>query len=214
VPIGTEIEERPVTPVRESATSVLSIATMHYPPNAEAIRWFLTHVFPLLSLRHPNLRCEIAGSRPPSDIVEWAARDNRVNVHGYVEELTDLYQEAAVFIVPLLSGSGVRVKILEAMAHGIPVVSTSIGADGLEFRHGEQIMIADTPEDFASAISTLVEQPELRYQIAQAARARVLELYDWRRCCRPILDAYRSFDGLPEVQRHLRPGRSQALPTP
>jgi glycosyltransferase involved in cell wall biosynthesis len=172
------------------ATNLLSVATMHYPPNAEALRWFRDLVWPRIRAAHPAASVDVAGPRPPDDLTQWGLADERARVHGYVADLAPLYRTAAVFIVPLHSGSGVRVKILEAMARGIPVVSTTVGAAGLDLRHGEHLLIADTPDQFAKAVLTLLHDPAQRAALAGAARARVLELYDWRRCCQPVLAHY------------------------
>jgi glycosyltransferase involved in cell wall biosynthesis len=190
VPIGIEVHERSVV-VPARTGRLLSIATMHYPPNADAVRWFLSHIWSLVAGTNPDAAVDVVGPRPPQDIETWPQRDSRITVHGYVEDVEPLYRGASMFIVPLLSGSGVRVKILEAMARGVPVVSTSIGADGLDVEHGVHLLIADTPEAFAAAVNDLQSHPERAARLAAAARERVLERYDWRTCCQPVLDAYR-----------------------
>ncbi len=190
VPIGVEVSEIPFEPPPPNASGILSVATMHYPPNADAIRWYRDEIWPLVKQSADSCTTTIVGPRPPSDLVEWGAADDHVAVTGYVKELDDVYRAAGVFIVPLTSGSGVRVKILDAMARGVPVVSTSIGADGLDLEPGRHLMIADSPTEFARAVLDLLAQPGQRYAIAQAARERVLERYDWRVCCAPVLDAY------------------------
>ncbi len=200
IPIGVEVEEMPVEPIAPDATGLLSVATMLYPPNAEAIRWFRDAIWPLVRDAHPAATVEIVGPRPPRDLAEWGAREARVTVPGYVADLAAPYRRAALFIVPLRSGSGVRVKVLEAMARGLPVISTSIGVAGLDLRHGEHLLIADTPEAFAAGALQLLQSPARRAALARAARARVLELYDWRRCCRPLLDAYRDLARVPRTQ--------------
>lgn len=190
VPIGVEVEGTHFAPPPPDARHLLSVATMHYPPNAEAIRWFRDEIWPRIGPTNAGPAVDIVGTRPPDDLVRWGTADQRVAVHGYVANLDELYRRAAVFIVPLRSGSGVRVKVLEAMARGVPVVSTSIGVEGLEVRHGEQLLIADTTQDFARAVGQLLDAPERRSALAEAARACVLERYDWRRCNRPVLAAY------------------------
>lgn len=192
VPIGVEVLEQPVVEFNPRAKRLLSVATMHYPPNAEAIRWFRDRVWPGLRHADPELGVDIVGARPPADLVEWAAADARIDVHGYVADLDDLYREAAVFIVPLLAGSGVRVKVLEAMARGVPVVSTSIGIEGLDLVDGLHVCVADTGEAFSAAIRELVDNPARRLHMVEAARRHVLERYDWRVCCQPLLDVYDS----------------------
>ena len=189
VPIGVEIRDR-ATVQPSGSRRLLSIATMHYPPNADALRWFLDGAWPLIAGDDSDARLDIAGPRPPADLVAIGQSDDRITVYGYVEDVEPLYQQAAIFIVPLLSGSGVRVKILDAMARGVPVVSTSIGADGLDVQDGVHLLIADSPAAFAAAVRDLLDHPERAHALAVAGRQRMLERYDWRVCCHPLLDAY------------------------
>jgi glycosyltransferase involved in cell wall biosynthesis len=190
VPIGIEARDRSPVTLDPDSRRILSVATMHYPPNAEALRWFRDAVWPLLRSTDPLATVDVAGPRPPADVVAWGERDERVRVHGFVDDLDALYSSAAVFIVPLHAGSGVRVKVLEALAAGVPVVSTTVGIDGLELVAGEHLLVADRPAEFAQAVQTLLAEPELRQRLALAGRRRVVECYDWRVCCRPLLDAY------------------------
>lgn len=192
IPIGVEVEMIPFVPPAEDATRLLSVATMHYPPNAEAIRWFRDAVWPLVTGVYGKAVVDIVGPRPPEDLLRWGASDTRVSVHGYVDDVDDLYRRAAVFIVPLRSGSGVRVKVLEAMARGVPVVSTSIGIEGLEVQHNKHLLVSDTPQDFARSIGHMLDAPARRVAFASAARTLVRERYDWRRCNRPLLTAYQN----------------------
>lgn len=194
VPIGIEARERAPVEVPIGSTRLLSVATMHYPPNADALRWFRDAIWPIVTRENSDARVDVVGPRPPDDLVGWGRADARVSVPGHVspEELDRLYRDAAVLIVPLRSGSGVRVKILEAMAMGVPVVSTSIGAHGLEVVPGEHLLIADDPAEFAAATLSLLASPARRAALAAAARQLALARYDWRVCCRPLLDAYRT----------------------
>jgi len=191
VPIGIEAREIDPVEVRADATRLLSVATLHYPPNAQAIRWFRDAIWPLVRRTIPAAHVDVVGTRPPDDLVRWGAEDEHVAVHGYLPdaELTPLFNDALAVIVPLQVGSGVRVKILEAMARGVPVVSTSIGAEGLDVVAGEHLLIADTPETFSAAIQRLCNDVALRRRLASEARARVLDLYDWRVCAPKVLEA-------------------------
>jgi glycosyltransferase involved in cell wall biosynthesis len=192
VPIGIEARDRQPVPVPADASHVLSIATMHYPPNAEAVRWFRDAIWPIVQADDARATFDVVGPRPPADLVDWGAQDPRVTIHGYVEDVAALYADAAVFVVPLRSGSGVRVKVLEAMAAGVPVVSTSIGIEGLEVMPGEHLLVADDPTAFAGHVLDLLSSHERRQAFANAGRRRVLERYDWRVCCQPLLGVYRA----------------------
>lgn len=190
VPIGVEIRDVEFNLPRPENKQILSVATMHYPPNAEAIRWYRDQIWPIVKRSRTDGETLVVGPRPPADLLRWGESDQRVVIPGYVKNLNEIYRAAAVFIVPLLSGSGVRVKILDAMARGVPVVSTSVGAEGLELEPGRHILIADSPSDFAAAVVSLLDSPSRRIALARAAREQVLERYDWRICCAPVLDAY------------------------
>jgi glycosyltransferase involved in cell wall biosynthesis len=189
-PIGVEARSRPWSLPRTDACRLLSVATMHYPPNAEALRWFRDDIWPLIREQSPDAMVDVVGQRPPVDLLAWGDSDERVQVHGFVPEITPLYRNAAVFLVPLKSGSGVRVKVLEAMAEGVPIVTTSIGIEGLELTPDRHVLVADTPGEFAAAVVRLLRTPELRIALATEARQHVVDHYDWRVCCRPVLDGY------------------------
>ncbi len=144
------------------------------------------------------------GHRPPDNILSWGASDPRVTVHGYVPDLEPYYQQAAIFIAPLLAGSGIRVKILEAMARGIPVVTTPIGAEGLDVENRKHLIVVSDPREFAACVQELIGNPRLRQDLAREARKKVLEAYDWRTCCRPALDLYQQLSNqmaMPMVSR-------------
>jgi glycosyltransferase involved in cell wall biosynthesis len=180
IPIALDTRELRFAPRGPDARHVLSVATMFYPPNAEGVRWFATEVFPRIRDAAPEARFLIVGSRPPRSIRALASRDARIDVTGYVADLSPIDRQSRVFVVPVSSGSGMRVKILEAFARGIPVVSTSVGAEGIAVRDGEHLLIADTPSDFATAVERLLTQPAVAERLARAARQLVEERYDWR----------------------------------
>ena len=148
---------------------VLYVGTAHYPPNLHGLRWFLDKCWPLVRAQCPDAVLEIAGRG--SEVLR--PRDASVILRGYVEDLSQSYERAAVFVVPLFSGSGVRIKILDAIVQRLPVVSTSIGYAGLELQPGEHIAVADTPELFARHICQLLADPPKAEQLAERALAVV-----------------------------------------
>lgn len=179
VPIGVDTDY--FRPVERSAGSVniLSIGTMHWPPNVESMLYFYKEILPLVRRQIPQCTLTIAGQQPVAAIRALAA-DPVVRVTGYVSDAREVARDCAVFVVPLLSGSGVRVKILNAMAMGLPIVSTSVGAEGLDARPGTAMLIADTPDGFARAVVEVMKRRDLADRLGREGRALVCEKYSWK----------------------------------
>jgi glycosyltransferase involved in cell wall biosynthesis len=180
IPIAVDTEELAFAPRGVEARRILSVATMFYPPNAEGVHWFATEVFPLVRRVIPDAQLDIVGSRPPARIRRLMTADNGINVTGYVADLEPLLRQSAVLIVPVHAGSGMRVKILEAFARGIPVVSTRIGVEGIDARPGEHLLVADEPREFAEATIRILQDRRLATRLARAGRQLVESRYDWR----------------------------------
>lgn len=152
-------------------------------PNAEGVLWFVREVFPLISARleQARIRLHFLGGSPPDEL--RAIDDGKhVFVHGFMPSIDQLLKSVHLLIVPLLSGGGVRVKILEAMSQGIPVLSTTKGCEGLGAQDGRDILIRDQPQAFADALLSLAGDRELRKRLAENARALLRERYDLNRC--------------------------------
>jgi glycosyltransferase involved in cell wall biosynthesis len=152
---------------------------MEYHPNAAAVRFFRAEVWPHLRERWPDLVWRLVGKNPNA-VREYTAGDPRIQVSGPVEDAVRELARARVAVVPVLAGSGTRFKILEAWAAGIPVVSTTIGAEGLPTRDGEDILLADTGPAFADAVSRLLASPALRERVRTAGQPQVAKL-TWER---------------------------------
>jgi glycosyltransferase involved in cell wall biosynthesis len=128
----------------------------------------------------PDIQFLVVGARPPARIADLAQTSSGIVVTGYVSDLAPVLSRSAVLVVPLHSGSGMRVKILEAFARGIPVVSTTIGVEGIDARPGEHLLVADEPGRFAEAVIRLISEPNEADRLARSARALVETRYDWR----------------------------------
>lgn len=178
IPIGVDPKEfRAVGPSKDSR-NIISVATMSWPPNIDSMLHFCSNIYPLIKEQTPEARLIIAGSRPPS-AVKRLERDSSISVPGFVDDVHELARNAAVFIVPLRAGSGMRVKILNAMSMGLPVVSTSVGCEGIEVTQGENALIADTPRGFADCVMTLLNNTQVRLEIGAAAQKFVVENHAW-----------------------------------
>jgi glycosyltransferase involved in cell wall biosynthesis len=190
IPIAVDTTALPFVPRSAEARHVLSVATMFYPPNVEGVLWFGEQVFPLTRPAVPGIQFHVVGSRPPRRVTTLARRGSGIVVTGYVANLEPILRQSAVLVVPVHSGSGMRVKILEAFARGIPVVSTTVGVEGIPARDEEHLLVADEPELFARAVVRLVTQPVERDRLARAARALVERCYDWRTALRGLDAVY------------------------
>ena len=180
IPICVDTETSQSLPPSDGAFRVTFLGGMHWPPNAQGIQWFFQNVWPIVQKRSPDSVLTVIGKNPPSSL--RSAEDNpQVEATGYVEDLSSYLQETAVFIVPLHSGGGMRVKIVDAWSWGLPVVSTAIGAEGITFDDGQNILIADTPEEFADAVVSVLHNRELANQLSINGRRSVETNYNWRK---------------------------------
>jgi len=181
IPIAIDCQQ--LQPVSRLAGSlnILTLGTLHYPPNADGIRWFAREVFPLVQQQTPQASLTIIGKNPPLDFLELAANDpQRIKVTGYIPDLRPYLEQAALMVVPVRAGSGMRVRILEAFARGIPVVTTSVGLEGINAQPGRDVLVADTPGEFADSVNKLLHDLDLQKQLAAMGRRLVETSYDWR----------------------------------
>ncbi len=155
------------------------VGSMDWEPNEDGVSWFLSEVYPRIRAMAPNASLAVVGRNPSSRLRTLASRQPDVEVTGRVSDVRPYIAEAEVVIVPLRVGGGTRIKIPEAMAMSKAVVSTAIGAEGLPFRSGREICIADEPGDFADAVTALLHNRSQRTSIAAAARKIVVEKYGW-----------------------------------
>lgn len=161
------------------AGTIAFVGSMDYMPNQDAVAWFVRDILPPIERQIPRATFTVIGRNPPQRIRELAAQNPAVRVTGTVPDVRPYLAEAECAVVPLRVGGGTRIKIYEAMAAGIPVVSTRIGAEGLQVTHNENILLADSPEEFARQTIELLRQPSLRERLAASARKMVAEQFGW-----------------------------------
>ncbi|BAJ64048.1 putative glycosyltransferase [Anaerolinea thermophila UNI-1] len=146
-----------------------------YPPNADAVRYFYTRIFPKIRARFPDAKLILIGASPPKEL----CGEDGVEALGFVEDVRPNVHQAEVMIVPLRTGGGTRLKILDGMAMGKAIVSTTLGAEGLQVIDGENILLADTPDTFAAQVIRIMENAELRQKLEKNGRTLVERLYNW-----------------------------------
>ncbi len=192
VPIAIDVRRlAPLRAARQpSANRLFSIGTMFWPPNSAGLAWWLRSGYSQLEALCPGVVYDIVGARPPPRL-RWAARAHAsVRLHGYVEDASPFWMKAGALAAPILSGSGVRVKILDAFARGVPVVSTTLGAEGLPVRHGEHLLLADSPREFAQACAAVLRDRALARSLADNAYRLVSAHYDAPVALRALSSAY------------------------
>jgi len=170
--------------------TILFLGSFRHTPNLEALAWFVEQVLPLVLAEEPRARVMVVGSDPPAR--SSFAHGDAVELVGFVEDVRDALARYALFVCPILSGSGVRVKLLEAFAAGIPVVSTRLGAEGLADRDGDICALADQPAEFARRVVDLLRDPEKAGELAARARERVVAERDIRGMTERLVEGYRA----------------------
>jgi len=173
------LPSRPV-PARGDDYAVVFPANFGYQPNIDGVRWFRREIWPLLATRCPGLKWRLAGKNEEC-VSGYIAGAPGIETTGPIPDGVAEIARAQVAVVPLRAASGTRLKILEAWAAGVPVVSTTVGAEGLPARHGENLLLADTARDFASAVAALLDSPEMRERVGRAGRERFEREYTWER---------------------------------
>ena len=177
IPTGVDTEYFQPSTEPEQPDTMVFTGTMDWMPNEDGVVYFAEKILRVIRQRIPGAAFWVVGRRPARRVQALAS--NRITVTGAVDDIRPYLGRAAVCVVPLRSGSGTRIKIFEAMAAGKAVVSTTMGAEGLPVTHGENIILADDPADFANRVAALLRDPRRRAELGRAARQLVEENYGW-----------------------------------
>jgi len=172
-----------------SERTLVFTGTMDFRPNVDAVLWFARKVLPGVQAEVPGVHFFVVGQRPHRWL-DGLRGDPAITLTGWVEDARPYIAQAAVYVAPLRIGGGTRLKLLEAMAMGKPVVATRLGAEGYPVTHGRELLLADTPVDFAAAVVALLRAPERRTELGRVARAFVEQQYDWRAIVPRVEAAY------------------------
>jgi glycosyltransferase involved in cell wall biosynthesis len=189
IPNGVDIEKyKPLPSPAENAPSLMFVGNMGYPPCVDAVVYFCQEIFPRIRQRIGAAELWIVGRDPRPEVLQL--NGNGVHVTGRVDDVVPYYQKSTVCVVPLRAGGGTRLKILEAMALGRPVVSTTIGCEGLGVVDGEHLLVADTPEQFAEKTVNLLLEKKLYERIVVNGRKLVEVEYDWDKVAENLMQVY------------------------
>lgn len=172
-PAGVDIQYLETLPPAKKEPIILMTGFMGDPANEDGALWFCKHIWPKLCDRHPEIKFYIVGAGPGPRIRRQAEKDERITVTGLVDDLRPYRNMARVFVSPVRLGSGMRTKVFEAMAGGLPVVSTSLGMAGLEAQTGINCLVADTPELFAQSVEWLLTDSEMAQKLIENGKELV-----------------------------------------
>lgn len=176
VPSGIDLQDFPICFDPRAEDEVLFVGNYLHPPNVEGALWLAHAVWPLVRRLRPSARLTLAGRAPPAAIQALAAPD--IRIPGTVDDLRPLYARASLVTAPIFWGSGVRIKILEALACGLPLVTTALAAEGIDLRPDQRALFAERPAEFAAAIVRLLDDAALRARLGAAGRALIERDYD------------------------------------
>lgn len=180
IPICIDPDAIRPLPFDPKGRDLICIGGMFYPPNVDGMLWFASEVLPRIWRESPDTRFWVIGARPDPKLRALAQGEPRILVTGYVDNPTEYLSRGAAFVVPLRAGGGMRVKILDAWARGVPIISTTIGAEGIALKKDDNILIADTPAEFAEAALHLIQDRAFGQRIAENGRRWVEVQYAWR----------------------------------
>ena len=170
--------------------SLIFVGGLSWYPNTSAVRFFLNEVWPLLAKQYPDAVFDIVGRSPPQDFTDLAARDTRVRVHGFVDEMRPMLDSAAVYICPIFDGGGTKLKMIDALAMRKAIVAHPIACEGLSLTDGVNVMMAERPEQFVAQIGKLFDSAELRDSIGDTARRHAEDRFSFGSIGKDLANTY------------------------
>ena len=182
VPYGVDVDHFRPNPAEAAEEALVFTGYYADDANRDAAMWFARAVWPRLKARHPNLRFYIVGRAPSADMKDLARRDRQVIVTGEVPDVAPYLTRSRIYVCPMRMGTGFRGKVLQAMAAGVPVVATTLAAEGIPAQVGENIMLADTPHVMEESIHLLLSDAGLRRTLATNARDLAVRRFSWAHC--------------------------------
>jgi glycosyltransferase involved in cell wall biosynthesis len=193
IPFGVNPEDYPFDPSAAEWPSLFTIGAMNWMPNQDGVKWFLFHVWPDIVRQFPDLKYYLAGREMPVWMKELKLPN--VIVLGEVEDARRFISSGAIMIVPLFSGSGIRIKIIEGLASGKTIISTSLGAEGIACTNRENILIANLPCEFFEMISICVSDREICNEIGRKGRDLIRDHYDRKNIVKKLISFYEQLSG-------------------
>jgi glycosyltransferase involved in cell wall biosynthesis len=190
LPRGVDSDDHVPVYERREPGSLLFVGTFAHHPNVDAVYWLLKEIYPLILEKYPETILYIVGSDPPAGLYQLARENTRVRILGYVNDIVPYLRECAVFVAPLRYGGGVKLKIIHAMAQGIPVVTTRVGCEGIDGLTYESALVGNSPRTIAEAVCSLLGNPSLAGRIGARGHDLVQQWYSWKSTARRLEEIY------------------------
>ena len=192
IPIAVDTQKLQPVARQTDELNILTMGTLYYPPNADGIRWFIRDVFPLVQRVLPNVKLTVIGKNPPKDFLHTAEESNgHITITGYVSELDPYFAASTMMVIPVRAGGGMRVRILEAFARAMPVVTTTVGLEGIDAESSSDVLVADTPEDFSRSVVELLTNKDLQMKLSTNGRRLAVQKYDWQVVLSKMKEVYK-----------------------
>lgn len=188
VPNGTSLKLKTARVTNIQATQLLFCGSLDYAPNRNGLLWFYQKVWPQVKRSVKDISLTVIGRNGTDCVYEPLLQDPQINFIGTVGDVAPYYLKSQIAIVPLLEGSGTRLKILEAMSYGVPVISTSIGAEGIDYEHADNIIIADTPEEFEKEISKTIDNHNRLESLSKEGLKLINNSYNWKHIVKCLIN--------------------------
>ncbi len=192
VPNGVDIDYFSPKEHTGNKQGLVFTGSLDWYPNEDGILYFLKDILPIILAKVPDINFAIVGKNPSARLARGCKDHKNIILTGWVKDVRPYLHNSSVLVVPLRIGGGTRLKILEALAAGIPIVSTSIGAEGIEIQPGKEILIGDTPDEFASQVMRLMADQELRKKLVMEGKKLVMEKYTWEKAAQSLDQAWNS----------------------
>ena len=181
---------RGLAPLPSTGSNFVFVGSMDYHANIDAVQWFAAEIWPSIAARFPQAKFIVVGRTPPPAIRNLASP--RIEITGTVEDVRSYYRDALALLVPLRVGGGTRLKILEAMAAGVPVISSRLGAEGIPASDGRHLLFAESPADWLQSVARLIEDSTLRTNLATQGLALVEDQFGWSAIAARLFDLHKS----------------------
>jgi len=180
IPNGVDLHYFSPVGLEKNASSLIFVGTLNWYPNVEAVIYIANTLWPKLKKLHPDLTFHIVGANPPQKVIDLAQQDPSFKVHGFVEDIRPMIEQATVYVCPIKDGGGTKLKILDALAMGAPIVAYPLACEGIDVTPGHDVLFAETDDEFVRQIDTLLGSRELQEKISRNGRKLIEERFSYQ----------------------------------